>query len=89
MAITFNRRKLRFHIWHASSTNETLSNDSRFDDFVTLIFTFILKMVILDFVSSGDISVSLTHLVLQRVVLKICSEGEFKDLLKQCENKIG
>ena len=57
---TFN-----IHIWHAYSTNDALSNDTKVNDLVTLTLTltFALKRAFLDFVAAGGIvSVSQTHL---------------------------
>ena len=46
-------------IWHAYSTNETLSNDTSADDIVTLTMTFILKIATLDcdFLATEEIGV--------------------------------
>ena len=35
---------LRLHIWHAYSTKETLSKDTKVNDLVTMTVTFILKI---------------------------------------------
>ena len=38
--VNFNR----LHIWHAYSTNDALSNDTKVNDFVTLTLIFMLKI---------------------------------------------
>ena len=48
----------RLHIWHAYSTNETLSNHTEVDDLVAL--TSIRKKIILNLVAPGGINVSQT-----------------------------
>ena len=47
------------HIWHVYSANETLSNDTKVNELVTL--TFILRIANLGFVAAGGIRVSQTH----------------------------
>ena len=41
--------------------NETLSNDTKVNDLVTLTATFILKLANLDFAAAGGIRISQTH----------------------------
>ena len=48
-------RVQRLHIWHAYFTNDTLSNDTKVNDLVTLTLTFALKIAFLDFVAAGGI----------------------------------
>ena len=38
-----NHKRKRLHIWHAYSTNDALSNDTKVNDLVTLTLTFLLK----------------------------------------------
>ena len=53
----------RFHILHAYSTYDALSNDTNVDDLVTLTLTLCSKNSFLGFVAAGGIvSVSQTHL---------------------------
>ena len=51
----------KLHMWHAHSTNETLSKDSKVDDLVILTVTFVLEITDLDFVATSGIHVSQTH----------------------------
>ena len=61
--ITFEPLQVETHIWHAYSTNDALSYDTKVNDLVTLTFTFALKIAFLDFVAAGGIvHVSQTHI---------------------------
>ena len=52
-----------FHIWHAYSTNEALSNDTKVNDLVTLTLTLKLKIAFRILFPPGSYSsVSQTHL---------------------------
>ena len=44
-------------MWHAYSTNETLSNDTRVNDLVTMTVTFMLKIANLVSVAAGGFRV--------------------------------
>ena len=53
----------RNFIFGMHSTNDSLSNDTKVNDLVTLTLTFALKIAFLDFIAAGGIvSVSQTHL---------------------------
>ena len=57
-AITFEMSEIETSyicIWHAYFTNDTLSNDIKVNDLVTLTLTLKLKKSFLDFVAAGGI----------------------------------
>ena len=56
-----NRKRYRLDISHAYSTNETLSNDTKDNDLVTLTMPFILKITNFGFCCRRGICVSQTH----------------------------
>ena len=47
------RDRERLHIWHAYSTNDAFSNDTKVNDLVTLTLTFKLKIAFSDSVAAG------------------------------------
>ena len=51
---TVRERDFMCHIWHAYSTNDALSNDTKVNDIVTVTLTLMLKIAFSDF-GSGDI----------------------------------
>ena len=48
-----NRKRKRLHIWHAYSTNDALSNDTKVNDLVTLNLTLKLKIAFSTWLSLG------------------------------------
>ena len=67
------------HIWHAYSNNDSLSNDTKVNDLVTLTLTFVLKIAFSDYVAAGGI-VFHTH----TLIFSICYFVHIGDLLKKC-----
>ena len=63
-------KRYRLHIWHAYSTNDALSNDTMFNNLVTLTLTLVLKIAFLDLAGTrGTHSVSQTRIFV--FILKI------------------
>ena len=64
--IMLNRRRL--HIWHAYSTNDALSNDTKVNYLVIVTLIFVLKIAFPDFVVAGGI-VFHKHMFLEIAIL--------------------
>ena len=69
------------HVQNVYSTNESLSNDTRVDDFVTLTMTLMLKIAILDLFATGV-------LVFYKQILSEPKDASPSKLLVYLEQKV-